>query len=90
MRDNTPYDAERDFSPISLLARVPAVLAVHPSLPIKSARELIVLAKARAGELNYSSGGTGGSAHLAAELFKANGRRKYSGHFLQERCNTNC
>ncbi len=65
------YDPVRDFTPISLLTRAPNVLVVHPSLPVKTVRELIALAKAKPGVLNYSSSGTGASNHLAAELFKA-------------------
>ena len=69
---HTPYDPMRDFAPISLLTRAPNILVVHPSLPVKSVSELIALAKARPGELNYSSSGAaGGSSHLAGELFKA-------------------
>ncbi len=65
------YDPQKDFVPISLLTRAPNVLVVHPSLPVKTVKELIALAKARPGVLNYSSSGTGASNHLAAELFKA-------------------
>ena len=68
---NTPYDPVRDFSPITLAVNSPNILVVHPSLPVKSVKELIALAKARPGELNYGTGGTGSSPHLAAELFKA-------------------
>ena len=67
----TPYDPVRDFSPITLATTAPNILVVHPSLPVKSVKELIALAKAKPGELNYASGATGGSSHLAAELFKA-------------------
>ena len=63
-------DAMRDFAPISILASAPNILTVHPSLPVKSVKELIALAKARPGELNYSSGQPGGVDHLSAELFK--------------------
>jgi tripartite-type tricarboxylate transporter receptor subunit TctC len=66
-----PYDVLRDFSPISLVSRSPLILAVNPSLPVKSVRELIALAKRRPGELNYASSGTGGTTHLATELFKS-------------------
>jgi tripartite-type tricarboxylate transporter receptor subunit TctC len=66
----TPYDAVRDFAPVSLVARSPNVVVVHPSLPVKSVKELIALAKAKPGELNYGSAGAGGSSHLGAELFK--------------------
>ena len=68
---NTPYDPEKDFSPISLTATSPNILVVHPSVPVKSVKELIALAKARPGELNFSTGGTGSATHLALELFKA-------------------
>ncbi len=61
----------RDFSPITLLVSSPQILAVHPSLPVHSVKELIALAKVRPGELNYASTSTGSSPHLAAELFKA-------------------
>ncbi len=65
-----PYDVEKDFSPVTLTDQSPGVLAVHPSLPIKSVKELIALAKARPGELTYSSSQAGGSGHLAGEAFK--------------------
>lgn len=65
------YDPLRDFAPISLTNRTPTVLAVHPVLPARSVKELIALAKARPGALNYSSGGNGSTSHLAGELFKA-------------------
>ncbi len=71
MRDHTPYDPVKDVSPVTLVATAPAVLVVHPSLPVGSVAELIRLAKTRPGQLNYAGGGTGGAAHLAAELFKA-------------------
>jgi tripartite-type tricarboxylate transporter receptor subunit TctC len=70
MQADAPYDPVKDFSPITLVGGAPNVLVVHPSLPIKSIREFIVLARARPGALNYSSGGNGSSSHLAAELFK--------------------
>jgi tripartite-type tricarboxylate transporter receptor subunit TctC len=65
-----PYDPITEFAPLSLLARSPIILVVHPSLPVKSVRELIDLAKARPGALSYSTGPTGSSSHLAPELFK--------------------
>ena len=71
LRDNVPWDPERDFSPITLATRSPNILVVHPSLPVKSVKELIALAKARPAELNYSSAGASSMNHLAAELFKA-------------------
>jgi len=64
-----PYDAIKDFAPISLVADAPFVLLVHPSLPVRSVKELIAFAKARPGQLNYGSSGTGGSSHLGFELF---------------------
>jgi tripartite-type tricarboxylate transporter receptor subunit TctC len=65
-----PYEV-KDFAPISLLARVPNILVVHPSVPVKSVKELIALAKARPGDLNYASGNAGSSAQLSGELFKS-------------------
>ncbi|MCC7484237.1 MAG: tripartite tricarboxylate transporter substrate binding protein [Burkholderiales bacterium] len=65
-----PYDTIRDFTPVSLVAIVELVLVVHPSLPVHSVKDLIALAKAKPGALNYASGGQGASQHLAAELFK--------------------
>ncbi len=65
------WDPLRDFSPITLAVTFPNLLVVHPSLPVKSVKELIALAKARPGELNYGSGSIGASTHLAAELFKS-------------------
>ena len=67
---NVSYDPVADFSPITVSAVAPNMLVVHPSLPISSVKELIALAKARPGELNYGSSSTGGTPHLAAELFK--------------------
>ncbi len=64
-----PYDTLRDFAPITLVSIVPSVLAVHPSLPVKSVKQLIAFAKAHPGELNFSSSGNGGSGHLAGEMF---------------------
>ncbi|HEU0289730.1 MAG TPA: tripartite tricarboxylate transporter substrate binding protein [Burkholderiales bacterium] len=65
------YDPVRDFSPITLIAATSQVLAVHPSVPVKSVKELIAYAKKRPGELNYSSAGNGSQPHLTAEIFKA-------------------
>ena len=65
-----PYDAVRDFTPVSPLAFGYYVLVVHPSLPARSVKELIALAKARPGEINYASGGSGSNLSLVAELFK--------------------
>ena len=65
-----PFDVLRDFAPISLLSTGSSVLLVHPSLPVRSVRELIAMARARPGELSYASGGNGTGPHLAAELVK--------------------
>lgn len=65
-----PFDAERDFAPVALLGSSPFVLVVHPSIPAKSVKELIALARAHPGKLNYSSAGNGSNLHVAAELFK--------------------
>jgi tripartite-type tricarboxylate transporter receptor subunit TctC len=65
------YDLEKDFDPIGLIASAPLVLAVHPSLPVRSVKDLIAFAKARPGQLNYGSTGSGSSPHLAAEMFRA-------------------
>ena len=71
IRPSSPWDAVRDYAPISLAVNAPGVLVVHPSLPVKSTRELIALARARPGELNYAAGTLGAGPHLAAELFKS-------------------
>lgn len=62
------YDSQRDFAPVSLVGSVPLVLVVHPSVPARSVQELIALARARPGELNFSSAGNGSTTHLAVEL----------------------
>ena len=67
---NLPYDAQKDFDPVVLIAKVPLILAVHPSLPVKSVQDLISLARQRPTQIGYSSGGNGTPPHLAAELFK--------------------
>lgn len=69
-----PYDPVRDFAPVSLLATLPFVLLVHPSVPVKTVPELIALAKAKSGQLNYGSSGRGGGAHLAGEGLKTMAR----------------
>lgn len=65
-----PYDPIKDLQTISMLAKVANIMVVHPSLPAKSVRELIALAKAKPGMLVYGSGGNGGAGHLATEYFK--------------------
>jgi tripartite-type tricarboxylate transporter receptor subunit TctC len=66
-----PYDPIKDFEFIALTVRVPNVLVVHPSVPARSVKELVALAKSRPGELNFSSSGVGGVSHLSAEVFAA-------------------
>ena len=65
------YDVQRDFQAITALASAPLVLVVHPSLPVRSMRDLVALARAKPGAINYASGGSGSAAHMAAELFKS-------------------
>jgi tripartite-type tricarboxylate transporter receptor subunit TctC len=64
------YDPQKDFVPVALVAQVPNILVVHPSLPIRSVRELIEYAKAKPATLSFGSGSTGSTGHLAGELFK--------------------
>ena len=71
LRDRVTYDPVRDFAPITLAVSLPNVLVLHPSIPVSNLKELIALAKAKPGELNYSSGPAGSSNHLAVELFKS-------------------
>ncbi len=66
----SPLDPAKDFLPITLAVSSPTILVVHPSLPVKSVRDLIGLAKAKPGELNYASVGTASGSHLSAELFR--------------------
>ena len=70
-RRNASWEPLRDFTPVALTVSTPSVLVVHPSLPVKTARDLVALAKARPGELNYASSSSGSANHLAAELFKS-------------------
>ncbi len=65
-----PFDSLKDFTPVSLVTTVPTVLAIHPSVPARSVRELIALAKAKPGSLNFASAGNGTINHLAPELLK--------------------
>jgi tripartite-type tricarboxylate transporter receptor subunit TctC len=65
------YDAIRDFAPVIMAVSTPSILAVHPSLPVTSVKNLIALAKARPGQLNYAAGTIGAAPHMAAELFKS-------------------
>ena len=70
LRKGLPYDTLRDFQPVSLISVGPLVLMAHPSVPAKNIQELIALAKAQPGKLNYASAGNGVANHLAGELFK--------------------
>ncbi len=68
--DKLPYDPNKDFKPISLLAKVPSLYLVHPDLPAKNLREFIALVKSKPGKLNYGSAGNGSAGHLAMEYLK--------------------
>lgn len=68
---NMGFDPIKDFAPIILVGTQPNILVVHPSLPVRSVKDLIALAKAHPGQLNYSGSGVGAVAHLAAEMFKS-------------------
>jgi tripartite-type tricarboxylate transporter receptor subunit TctC len=67
---NLPFDVLKDLAPVTQTTSVQSFLAIHPSLPVRSVKELIALAKAKPGSLNFASSGTGGSPHLAGEMFK--------------------
>ncbi len=67
---NMPYDNIKDFAPVALVAKVPNVLEVNPSLPVNSVADLVSLAKSKPGEINFASSGSGTSIHLSGELFK--------------------
>ncbi|MGZ5141845.1 MAG: Bug family tripartite tricarboxylate transporter substrate binding protein, partial [Burkholderiales bacterium] len=71
---NIPYDTLRDFSAITTVASTPEMIAIHPSMPARNLTELITLAKAQPGKLNFASSGNGGLPHLAIELFKNLGK----------------
>jgi tripartite-type tricarboxylate transporter receptor subunit TctC len=71
MRSNVPFDPVKDFSPITLVTTSPLVVVVHSSVAASSVKELIALAKAKPGTLNYGSGNAGSSSHLGVELFKS-------------------
>lgn len=70
IRKKLPYDPISDFSFVGMMATGPMILIVHPALPVKNLKELLALAKAKPGEINYASTGSGGSNHLATELFR--------------------
>ena len=65
-----PYDTLKDLAPVTMVGRQPNILVVHPSVPVKSVRELLALAKAKPRQINYGSGGVGTASHLATELLK--------------------
>jgi tripartite-type tricarboxylate transporter receptor subunit TctC len=68
---NLPFDVGRDLTPVTLVVKVHFVMVAHPSLPAQTVRDLIALAKAKPGQINYASSGAGGAPHLGAELFKS-------------------
>ena len=70
LQAGVPYDPVKDFAPITLATNSPLLLVVHPGVPVKSVQELVALAKAKPGALNYSSSSAGTPQHIAAELFK--------------------
>ena len=70
LRDKVPFDPIRDFAPITLAVSLPNLIVVSPTLPVKSIKELIALAKAKPGELNYYSGTPGAASYFASEIFK--------------------
>ncbi len=70
MFDKLPYDPNKDFKPISLLAKVPSLYVVHPTVPAKDLKEFIALIKTRPGQMNYGSAGNGSAGHLAMEYLK--------------------
>ncbi len=74
LRRKLPYELERDFTPVSRVVYGPWFVVVHPSVPVRSAKELITLARASPGKLNYASSGVGSSAHMANELFNSMAR----------------
>ena len=76
VRANLPFDLERDFAPVSLVATGALVLVVHPSLPVRSVKDLVALARSRPGEINYGTSGVGSLQHFAGELFNLLGKVK--------------
>jgi tripartite-type tricarboxylate transporter receptor subunit TctC len=72
--EKAPYDPQKDFAPVILMASAPNVLVTHPSLPVKNVKELIALAQARPAQLNYGSGGVGSTPHLSGALFNTMAR----------------
>lgn len=74
IRRNLPYHPVRDFTPVSMIAVVPMLMTVHPSVPVTNAREVIAFARARPGQLAFATAGVGTTGHLAGELFKSMAR----------------
>src|SRR4029079_12577353 len=70
MYDKLPYDPNKDFKPVSLLAKVPSLYVVRPDLPVKDLKEFVAYAKKNPGKLNYGSAGNGSAGHLAMEYLK--------------------
>ena len=70
MLNNQPYDVDRDFTPVTLLAKVPNVFVIHPDLPVRNFKEFVAYAKANPGKLNYGSAGNASAGHLAMEYLK--------------------
>ena len=73
-----PFDPQRDFTPITEIGSIPQMLSVHPSVPVKSFAELVALAKARPGDLNYGTAGTGSTSHMAMELLQSVAKIKFT------------
>jgi tripartite-type tricarboxylate transporter receptor subunit TctC len=71
LRPGTPWDAVKEFAPVTLATNSPSLLVTHPSVPVKTTAQLIALAKARPGELNFAVGTAGATPHIAGELFKS-------------------
>jgi tripartite-type tricarboxylate transporter receptor subunit TctC len=71
LQANLPIDPQRDLVPIGLVLSVPQILAVHPSLPVRSVAELVAYARQRPGQISYGTSGIGGTLHLATEMFRA-------------------
>jgi tripartite-type tricarboxylate transporter receptor subunit TctC len=71
LQKNLPYDAVKDFAPVTVVASTPNIIVVHPNVPAKTLAELIALAKAQPGKINFGSTSIGGSPHMSAELLKA-------------------
>jgi tripartite-type tricarboxylate transporter receptor subunit TctC len=78
MHAKLPFDPVRDFTPIAILALVPNVLTVHPSLPVRSVKQFIALARTRPGQLDYGISGVGAPSHMSGELLKALTRIEYT------------